>query len=84
LGSSELVEERVRLWRVLWGDADSGGGYLDELDADVQGLALELFDRFRTSTVSTKFRHRPSTPWFVVGARTPARRRISDRGESGL
>jgi len=48
----ELVEERVRLWRVLWGDADSGGGYLDELDAGSQELALSLFDQFRTSPVN--------------------------------
>lgn len=39
----ELVEERLRLWKLLWGDV-SEPGYLAELDDEHQALVLERFD----------------------------------------
>jgi len=39
----ELVDERLRLWRMLWGD-NATPGYLDELTAEHQGLVLKRFD----------------------------------------
>lgn len=39
----ELVEERLRLWMLLWGDVTEPG-YLAELDDEHQALVLERFD----------------------------------------
>jgi hypothetical protein len=38
----ELMDERLRLWRLLWGAGNSG--YLNELDDDHHALVLERFD----------------------------------------
>lgn len=46
----ELAEERLRLWRLLWGTRDSSG-YLDELDEEQRALVIERFDDQRVETV---------------------------------
>ena len=38
----ELVDERLRLWTLMWGVGDADPGYLDSLDADEQWAVLEL------------------------------------------
>ncbi|NJO13238.1 MAG: hypothetical protein HC872_06980 [Gammaproteobacteria bacterium] len=51
---ADLIEERLRLWRLLWGDDDTQP-YLDDLDENLQLLALEQFDdqRFEAVTVAS-------------------------------
>jgi hypothetical protein len=47
----ELTDERLRLWRLLWGSGESGG-YLDDLDEERRGLVLDRFDDQRFEIVS--------------------------------
>lgn len=50
----ELMDERLRLWRLLWGSGESGG-YLDELGEEQRGLVLGRFDdqRFEIVTLAS-------------------------------
>lgn len=41
--AGELVDERLRLWRCLWGSWDGDPGYLARLDEGDQLLVLDLF-----------------------------------------
>lgn len=51
----ELVEERIRLWTMLWGTVDGSLGYLDELDDEHRLLVLERFDQqaFEAVTIAS-------------------------------
>jgi hypothetical protein len=46
----DLVDERLRLWALLWGQDDSEG-YLEGLDDEHQALVLERFDAQRFEPV---------------------------------
>ncbi len=46
----ELVDERLRLWELLWGNAEDDG-YLATLDDEHQALVLERFDAQRFEAV---------------------------------
>lgn len=50
----ELADERLRLWRVLWGSGEMDG-YLDELDEEQRVLVLDRFDdqRFEIVTLAS-------------------------------
>lgn len=41
---TELIDERLRLWQLLWGDISGEGGYLDELEDEHKQLVLDRFD----------------------------------------
>lgn len=46
----ELIEERLRLWRVMWGEADEPG-YLDSLPDELKSLAIDTFEDQRFGAV---------------------------------
>ena len=48
----DLIEERVRLWELMWGDAAESVGYFHSLPEEYQMLALERFDDQRFEAVS--------------------------------
>lgn len=48
----ELIDERFRLWRVMWGDEEGADSYLDELDDESRQHALDLFEQFQVSPVT--------------------------------
>ncbi len=48
----ELVDERIRLWRLLWGSQDGRPGYLDELDDEHQQLVVQSFDHQHVEAVT--------------------------------
>lgn len=52
---AELVDERIRLWKLLWGTSAGEPGYLDGLDNEHQQLVIERFDdqRFEAVTVAS-------------------------------
>lgn len=55
LAHAELIDERLRLWDLLWGDVTEGGGYLEELDDEHQLLVLDRFSQqhFEAVTVAS-------------------------------
>jgi hypothetical protein len=49
----ELTEERLRLWRLLWGDAAGGeAGYLSELSDEHKALVLDRFEEQHVEVVT--------------------------------
>lgn len=46
----ELIEERLRLWHVMWGEADEPG-YLDSLPDELKSLAIDTFEDQRFGAV---------------------------------
>lgn len=46
----ELIEERLRLWHVMWGEADEPG-YLDSLSDELKSLAIDTFEDQRFGAV---------------------------------
>jgi hypothetical protein len=48
--SGELIEERIRLWHVMWGEPDQPG-YFDSLTDELKALALDTFEDQRFGAV---------------------------------